>query len=100
MQELEFRSWLRALDAEEPDAAAPGVAQPETHYATVTDEAEFQTWLERLRQAELFAFDTETTSLNYMQARIVGVSVAIEPFEAAYIPFGHDLAALDEDAAK
>ena len=89
LQELEFRSWLRALDAEEAGEDEPA-AKPEARYATITDPDEFEAWLERLRRAERFAFDTETTSLNYMQARVVGVSVAVEPHEAAYIPFGHD----------
>ncbi|MGL4795429.1 MAG: DNA polymerase I, partial [Aeromonas jandaei] len=47
-------------------------------------------WLARLQAAPLFAFDTETTSLDYMEARVVGVSFAIEPGKAAYVPFGHD----------
>ena len=89
LQELEFRSWLRALDTEETGEDEP-IAKPEARYTTITDPDEFEAWLERLRRAERFAFDTETTSLNYMQARVVGVSVAIEPHEAAYIPFGHD----------
>ena len=89
LQELEFRSWLRALDAEEAGEGEPA-AKPETRYTTITDPDEFEAWLERLRQAGPFAFDTETTSLNYMQARVVGVSIATEPHEAAYIPFGHD----------
>ncbi len=47
-------------------------------------------WLERLRQAELFAFDTETNSLDYIEAQIVGVSFAVQPLEAAYVPLAHD----------
>ncbi len=53
------------------------------------DEARFAEWLARLNAAEVFAFDTETTSLEYTQARVVGVSFAIEPGEAAYVPFAH-----------
>ena len=49
----------------------------------------FDSWLSRLEAAPLFAFDTETTSLNYMQAEIVGLSFAIEPGEAAYVPLAH-----------
>ena len=45
---------------------------------------------DRLQAAPLFAFDIETTSLDYMEARVVGVSFAIEPGKAAYVPFGHD----------
>ena len=52
-------------------------------------EAQLEAWLERLETAELFAFDTETTSLDYMQAEIVGVSFALEPGRAAYVPLAH-----------
>ncbi|WP_431189752.1 5'-3' exonuclease H3TH domain-containing protein [Alteromonas gracilis] len=61
-----------------------------SHYETVLDEAAFNTWLEQLKNAELFAFDTETTSLNYMDAEVVGVSFCIEPGKAAYVPVAHD----------
>ena len=56
----------------------------------MTDQAGLDTWLQRLRSAELFAFDTETTSLDYMEAQIVGVSFAVEPGSAAYVPLAHD----------
>ncbi|MFT5987484.1 MAG: DNA polymerase-1 [Marinobacter psychrophilus] len=60
------------------------------HYSIITDQAELDKWVERLNAAELFAFDTETTSLKYMAAEVVGVSFAVQPFEAAYVPFCHD----------
>src|SRR5699024_3101147 len=53
-------------------------------------EAQLDAWLRKLKKAALFSFDTETTSLDYMVADLVGMSVAIESGEAAYIPFGHD----------
>jgi DNA polymerase-1 len=59
-------------------------------YQIILTEADFELWLGKLRAAKIFAFDTETTSLNYMQARIVGVSFAVKAGEAAYLPFGHD----------
>ena len=62
----------------------------ERDYAMVTGESEFEHWIQRLSEVPLFAFDTETTSLNYIDARIVGVSVAVAPGEAAYIPLAHD----------
>ncbi|MFM5515289.1 DNA polymerase I [Aeromonas veronii] len=71
------------------DSTAP-VAAIETDYRCILDEAELDGWLEQLKAAPLFAFDTETTSLDYMEARIVGVSFAVEPGKAAYVPFGHD----------
>ncbi|KQZ68217.1 DNA polymerase I [Rhodanobacter sp. Root561] len=69
-----------------PDAAlsAPG------DYELVTTRPQFDAWLERLRGAELIAFDTETTSIDAMRADIVGISLAVEPGKACYIPLGHD----------
>ncbi|MCB1678149.1 MAG: DNA polymerase I [Halioglobus sp.] len=84
---LEFRSWLEELL--EYSDAAPGES-PALDCDTVTDQAGLDTWLQRLRSAELFAFDTETTSLDYMEAQIVGVSFAVEPGSAAYVPLAHD----------
>jgi DNA polymerase-1 len=76
------------------DAATPvGLRAPDRqHYTMITDWAELEGWLARLRDAELFAFDTETTSLDYMNARIVGCSFCIEPGHGAYVPLAHDYA--------
>lgn len=86
--ELQFRNWLDELsgDAEEKQAR---VAR-EVDYEIVLDKKAFERWLEKLNSAELIAFDTETTSLDYLRARIVGVSFAVEEGRAAYVPFGHD----------
>lgn len=93
-REYEFRNLIKELEAGGDDAGESAVDTPapaiETEYVCILDEAEFDGWIERLSNAELFAFDTETTSLDYMEARIVGVSFAIEPGKAAYVPFGHD----------
>ena len=86
---LEFRSWLDEL-LDDPDTTAGAGETPPTHYDIVTGQAEFDAWLKKLEAAPLFAFDTETTSLNYMDARIVGVSFAVEPGAAAYVPVAHD----------
>ena len=59
------------------------------HYELVLTIEVFSKWLERLQAAPLFAFDTETTSLDYMRAQIVGVSFAVAPGEAAYVPVAH-----------
>ena len=59
-------------------------------YHIIYSETEFESWIEKLESAKYFSFDTETTSLNYMEAKIVGVSFAIEPFKAVYVPLGHD----------
>jgi len=61
-----------------------------SQYETVLDEARFKEWVSLLENAELIAFDTETTSLNYMDAELVGVSFCIEPGKAAYVPVAHD----------
>lgn len=65
-------------------------ADVEAHYDTILTEAELQRWIDKLKQADLFAFDTETTSLDYISARIVGVSFAVAAGEACYIPLAHD----------
>ncbi|WP_324047628.1 DNA polymerase I [Aeromonas caviae] len=96
-REYELRNLIKELESggEESEAAgdeegAAPVAAIETDYRCILDEAEFDEWLARLQAAPLFAFDTETTSLDYMEARVVGVSFAIESGKAAYVPFGHD----------
>lgn len=97
-REYELRNLIKELESggaeesgtEGDDEGAAPVAAIETDYRCILDEAEFDGWLARLQVAPLFAFDTETTSLDYMEARVVGVSFAIEPGKAAYVPFGHD----------
>ncbi len=76
--------------------ADPAVIAAPREYETVTDRASLARWLDTLAAAELFAFDTETTSLDYMQAEIVGVSFCVEPGRAAYVPLGHDYAGAPE----
>ncbi|MDD4914452.1 MAG: DNA polymerase I [Methylococcales bacterium] len=96
--ELGFNSWLKTLNGNGKDSARPAepapAAPPHTarDYRTILTQADFDNWLQRLKQAELFAFDTETTSLDYSAARIVGVSFAVQPGEAAYVPLAHDYA--------
>ena len=102
-REHEFRAWINELDASSENrsennsdpataqkAENPTATRTEKNYSVITDKASLNEWLERLKKAPLFAFDTETTSLRYMEAQVVGVSFAIEPGEAAYVPFGHD----------
>jgi DNA polymerase-1 len=124
---LELRSLLKQLDGgaasapaaegqpatHQPAAGAPAtvgvsetaqaiVAAPR-HYETITTEAQLAEWIRKLESAGLFAFDTETTSLEYMHASIVGVSFAVAPGVAAYLPLRHDYAGapdqLDRDAS-
>lgn len=95
-ERYEFHSWLRepppAPPTTEPTTATSAETAPAALpvYTQVLDQATLERWLERLRSAEYFAFDTETTSLNALDARIVGVSFAVQPGEAAYVPLAHD----------
>ncbi len=86
LQHNEFSSWLRELGAEEASQSS----NKEPEYTTVLDMAGFNMWLEKLKQSDLIAFDTETTSLDPMQAELVGLSFAVDAFEAIYIPVGHN----------
>jgi len=75
---------------EDPDAAA--LAAIPRRYETILDQESLDRWCKALNNAEIFAFDTETTSLDYMNTEIVGLSFCIEPGVAAYVPLGHDYA--------
>ena len=79
---------LPALDAEVAESESVAPARSE-HYETILDAERFAVWLEKLQQAELIAFDTETTSVDAQQAQIVGVSFAVKAGEAAYVPLTH-----------
>jgi DNA polymerase-1 len=98
---LEFRSWLDELLGEGGSAAEPASAV-EVNYDLVTEQAALDAWVAELEAADLFAFDTETTSLDYMEARVVGLSFAVEAGRAAYVPLAHDYLGapeqLDRDA--
>ncbi|MGQ2964951.1 DNA polymerase I [Methylophilus sp.] len=102
---FEFRTWKRELDkltdgaTESPYPASPAapvaikndyVPDTRRQYQTILTEAALDDWLPRLQQAELLCFDTETTSLDPLQAKIVGVSFSVTPGEAAYVPLTHD----------
>lgn len=113
-EELEFKSWVKELadfDALPPasvteslqensvvevtteEILVEAISSPiaiEAQYDIITDTKLFADWLVRLINASAFSFDTETTSLDIMDAKIVGVSFAIEAGKAAYIPCGHD----------
>ena len=90
----ELRSLLKQLDeANERPAAATSDEEnsaEETHYETVLTWDAFDRWVKKIDTAKLTAFDTETTSINYMQAEIVGLSLSVKANEAAYIPLAHD----------
>jgi DNA polymerase-1 len=82
---------VRAIDiAPAPKIAVDAALQGPGKYDLVTTAEQFETWIEKLRDAELVALDIETDSLDPMQATIIGISIAVAPKEAAYIPLGHD----------
>ncbi|TMX65625.1 DNA polymerase I [Vibrio rotiferianus] len=109
--QLTFKSWLNELleggtgvvEADETIGAARGgsasskadmdtsaVKIDRSQYETILDEASFNAWLDKLKASELFAFDTETDSLDYMVANLVGLSFATDEGIAAYVPVAHD----------
>lgn len=113
-QQMGFKRWLAALldgvdatkhvyagkaakstsatsesDSDTADVVAPCTID-RSNYETILTQADFERWLDKLQKADLFALDTETTSLNYMQAELVGLSFAVAEGEAAYLPVAHD----------
>ncbi len=86
LEKYEFSSWLKELGTHEKDQAAADAA----NYHTVLEMDRLDELLQQLEKAELFAVDTETTSLDPMQAELVGFSFAIREGEAWYVPVGHD----------
>ncbi len=95
LQRYEFNSWLQELGEDE-------AATPDSDYEIILEQAQLERWLETLQDADLVAFDTETTSLDPMRAELVGLSFAVEAGTAAYLPVGHDYPGapqqLDRDA--
>ncbi len=95
-KELQFSSWLKELKETVAEPQAP------TDYDTILSQAQLDSWIKQLSQAEVFAFDTETTSLNTQEAELVGLSFCITPGKAAYVPLAHDYEGapkqLDRDA--
>ena len=105
-RDLEFKNWLEALldnglgalvqaASNEPTADTPAEDRPPEvgdplNVITILDSATWDDWLSALSAADFFAFDTETTSLDYMVAEVVGVSFAVEAGTAAYVPLAHD----------
>ena len=106
-KDMEFKTWIKELEDPGTDAApaskqdqntssgegrdpAPEMPMIERDYQTVLTQQQLDSWVTKIKSAPLVAVDTETTSLDYMQAQLVGVCVAVEPGQAAYIPFGHD----------
>jgi DNA polymerase-1 len=88
-REYGFTRWYDESESEAGNTAKPAVVKVEANYECVLEQARFEQWLQRLHQAKEFAIDTETTSIDYMQAELVGISLCLEPGEACYIPLMH-----------
>ena len=107
--ECEFKRWLaELLDGQpqqdivdvEAEGSAPAAAKVEANYETILTTEQLDAWITKLQQAELIAFDTETTSVNYMEAELVGMSFAVAPGEAAYLPIAHDYVGAPEQLSR
>lgn len=113
-KQCDFRRWLsEALEHGPVTDRVLGVASSATEesvetqvtareqdYEVITSKERFTAWLEQIQQADVVAFDTETTSLNYMTAELVGMSFSLEPGRACYIPVGHDLGMAPEQLSR
>lgn len=103
--DLEFNSWVKELGGDSSAGAATAAssaaaatvdsglevcAAADKNYETILTKKDFARWKKRLEKAKIFAFDTETTSLDYMVAEIVGVSFSDKAGDAAYVPVAHD----------
>ncbi|WP_203009313.1 DNA polymerase I [Pseudomonas paraversuta] len=100
--ELEFKSWIAEVERDAKRAGQvivheePAPPAEEQQYETILDQARFDVWLKKLNDAKLIAFDTETTGLDAQQAQLVGLSFAVKPGEAAYIPLTHSYMGVPE----
>ena len=119
-REMEFKTWIEEAQAAPSESNSQGtsdegVKQPveqasttaeevkqeiSKDYQVVLTEADFNRWIDKLKGTELVAVDTETTSLDYMRAQLVGISLAVEPGKAAYIPFAHDYLGAPEQLSR
>jgi DNA polymerase-1 len=101
-KDLEFKTWTTELMRNSSSVTTEKSSSNQTtevtspkppteqNYTTILTQQQLQLWLNKLKEADLFAFDTETTSLDYLDARIVGLSFAVKTGEAAYLPLKHD----------
>jgi len=109
-KDLEFKTWIEEVQSADTSSDSAAVnktttaaaadtnaeVSPEPHpeisrdYHVVLTDSDLNTWIDKIKAAELVAVDTETTSLDYMSAKLVGISLSVTPGEAAYIPFAHD----------
>jgi len=116
--ELEFKSWLKDLLSAENNTASkaqavshsgsdnggvsatpPSARIDRSAYQMISSKKQLNKWIAKLKKADYFAFDSETTSLDYMQAKIVGLSFCVTPGDAAYLPLAHDYDGAPEQLA-
>jgi len=102
---FEMNTMLRQLREKSSDASAAArdtstAAAPKGNFETILTAKAFDKWLKKISSAELVALDTETTSIDYMQAELVGISLATKTGEAAYIPVAHDYPGAPDQLAR
>ncbi|MFK8028426.1 MAG: DNA polymerase I [Gammaproteobacteria bacterium] len=90
--ELNFNTWLNEVSDEKSSdkQSSQVVVTDETNYELILTHQQLTAWIKKIKAAELFAFDTETDSLDYMEANLVGMSFSVQAGEAAYLPIAHD----------
>ncbi len=88
-REFGFTRWYDETETGGSSETPPATVKNNADYETILDQGRFDEWLQRLQQADSFAVDTETTSIDYMQAELVGISFCVVPGEACYIPLSH-----------
>ncbi len=93
--ELEFNTWLEEMGVAS-DSAEQAPASLEAEYELIVTSEQLAQWLQKLEAAELMAFDTETTSLNTLEAQLVGVSFSVEAGKAAYLPLAHTVGNVEQ----
>tara|TARA_R110002049_G_scaffold252264_1_gene427216 strand:+ start:352233 stop:354932 length:2700 start_codon:yes stop_codon:yes gene_type:complete len=89
-RELDFNAWLDDLKDTDAQVNVPVSSDAKNNYQLILTKKELKVWAKKLKRAEIFAFDTETDSLDYMQANLVGMSFSVQAGEAAYLPIAHD----------
>ena len=85
--ELEFKAWLEKEEA--PEKEVKEEVTKESKYELITKIKQLESWVTKIKKSSLLALDTETTGLDYMDAKLVGISLSVKSGEAAYIPLGH-----------
>lgn len=85
--ELEFKAWLEKEEVPAKEVKEEAIKQ--SKYECIIKLKQLESWLTKIKNSSLLALDTETTGLDYMDAKLVGISLSVKSGEAAYIPLGH-----------